>query len=126
MYNKQFWKVVKLVNWDVQCHEDSTEQMHEDLKGFCIQEGISLDKFQDHLNKFESNLWDLIRDKDLNQWKHKRDFISEDGMGDCISHIIGLGKEEYQRCLSNPDEIMKRYDSRNFVESFDYITHEIQ
>jgi hypothetical protein len=125
MYSKQFWKVVKLVNWDGQCKEDKIEDLHEDLKDFCLQEGISLDKFQDYLHKFETKLWNLIADKNLNQWKYKRDFISDDGMSDCISHIIGLGKEEYEKCLSNPDEIMKRYDSQNFVEKFSYITHEL-
>ena len=124
--NKKFWKSGELLNWDGQCREDKHEQLHEDLKDFCIQENLSLEKFQDYLYKFEGNLWDLVRDKNLNQWKYRRDFISEDGMADCISHIVGLGKKEYQKCLSNPDEIIKRYDTRNFVESFNYITNDLQ
>lgn len=48
------------------------------------------------------------------------DGVGDDGFDDLRSHIIGLGREEFERVLAEPKLAQKRIDKHDFVESFAY------
>ena len=39
---------------------------------------------------------------------HRSLELSDDGWSDCMSHVVGLGKEEFTRTLKNPELAWKR------------------
>lgn len=43
-----------------------------------------------------------------------------DTWDDCTAHIVGLGKEEYEKNIADPSLIMDRYNDGDYVESFSY------
>jgi len=49
--------------------------------------------------------------------------IGDDLTGDLLKHIIGLGKEEYEKVCKNPKLIERRAKKKDFVECFTYIFH---
>lgn len=46
--------------------------------------------------------------------------LGDDGFSDLLAHIIGLGKEEYERVLLNPQLAAQRANKYDFTESFSY------
>jgi hypothetical protein len=46
--------------------------------------------------------------------------VGDDGFDDLIEHIIGLGREEYEKVLKHPDLAQKRVNSGQYKESFAY------
>lgn len=55
--------------------------------------------------------------------QRKLDIGSDDGMSDCLWHIVGLGKTEYLRSFVNPFLIEKRANLDGYTESFAYCFH---
>jgi len=49
--------------------------------------------------------------------------IGDDSKGDLLKHIVGLGKEEYEKVCKNPKLIERRAKKRDFVECFTYVFH---
>lgn len=54
------------------------------------------------------------------------DIGSDDGFSDVCYHIVGLGKEEFDRCIQDPKLVEKRYNSpygsyEGYRESFAYM-----
>ena len=43
-----------------------------------------------------------------------------DSWGDTIAHTIGLGRKEYERCLSEPIRLIDREQKRDYRESLSY------
>ncbi len=43
-----------------------------------------------------------------------------DGWGDTVSHVIGLGKAEFERNVANPDLLVERQDKGDYEEKFSY------
>lgn len=44
----------------------------------------------------------------------------DDGFSDLIHHVVGLGKEEYEKALADPMLVVKRGCNYEYVESFSY------
>ncbi len=47
--------------------------------------------------------------------------LGDDNFSDLIFHIVGLGKEEYERVMKNKQLAVERADAYDFEESFLYI-----
>lgn len=47
-----------------------------------------------------------------------------DAFDDLINHIIGLGKDEYDRVMANPALAVERFKNDDFKESFAYCFHD--
>jgi hypothetical protein len=48
---------------------------------------------------------------------------SDDGYSDLRYHVVGLGKEEFEKALNDPEELEKRYLAHDYKESFAYVFH---
>jgi hypothetical protein len=69
------------------------------------------------LNDWEREQEDLGDPKDFN--------TGDDGFSDLISHIIGLGRSEYQAAMKDPMVAYERARARDYYESFSYVFHEL-
>lgn len=47
-------------------------------------------------------------------------YVSRDGFWDTINHIVGLGRESFEKALENPDLIYDRYQAGEYTECFSY------
>ena len=46
--------------------------------------------------------------------------VSDDGYSDLLNHIVGLGREEWEACIKDPQRVKGRADRGDYVESFSY------
>lgn len=44
----------------------------------------------------------------------------DDGFGDLMSHMVGLGKEHFEACMADPMMVVKRGQHSYYVEKFSY------
>ena len=44
----------------------------------------------------------------------------DDGFGDLLSHVVGLGKEEYEACMEEPHRVVERGRASDYSEKFSY------
>lgn len=49
---------------------------------------------------------------------------SDDGFSDLTYHIVGLGKDEFDACIADPEKMEIRYKKGEYTESFAYAFHE--
>jgi len=69
------------------------------------------------------NLYTRIREKEK-EIERRLYTGSDDSTSDCLWHIVGLGKSEYERNYANPFLIEKRAKLHGYVENFGYCFHE--
>lgn len=116
----KYWRIIHRIDWAKNCEMDP-EELHENLKDACVDVGMTLDEVEERTHQNAMKLLDLVRDASQNKWIVKLDYYSDDSMNDCIAHVIGLGKAEYEKCLGNVQHLIDRYNGYDFVESFSYI-----
>jgi hypothetical protein len=46
--------------------------------------------------------------------------VGDDGFGDLIAHVIGMGRDAYEQALAEPAQVVERGQSGDFEESFAY------
>ena len=44
----------------------------------------------------------------------------DDGFGDLLSHVIGLGKDTYEEAMEDPRSVVKRGQKSDYTEKFSY------
>ena len=71
--------------------------------------------------------------KQVDQWEKKNntrlDIGSDDGFGDVLHHIVGLGEDAFNKAIAIPKLIELRYNAKygskeGYTESFSYAFHE--
>ena len=115
-----YWKIINQCNWgmDFDCDRIKdflinyyTKSERRELHDFCRKkikklyrtfEKYSLEKFGDKYSNF---------------------YVSDDGMSDLTAHIVGLGEEEYNKVIKNPELARKRAKNREYKENFMYSFH---
>lgn len=109
MNETEFWDIVEKCNWKGMC----TVHHGYDI----VQKGLisilsekQANKFLKTASYFRHELYPV-----LNCIKG----MGDDGFGDFLCHIIGMGKEEYYKCL-NSSEYAKETYSKCYEENFFY------
>ena len=107
----RFWELVAMVKWPCDYKLAKMKYLKILSKKECAVFRIKIEQAYCKLGNLTSNLM-----SDDNQGYA----ISDDGYNDLIYHIIGLGKEEFYRCVNNPDLVMQKIKANDYKESFSY------
>jgi hypothetical protein len=114
------WKLIEFLNWadnnsdisalTARCIAKVGNAGWEDLSMFVKKK---VGELQTAIKTYEEKNGDL-------------DIGSDDGFSDVCYHIVGLGKEEFNRCIKDPKLVEKRYNSpygsyEGYRESFAYM-----
>lgn len=105
--DREFWQTVAELGWGTKSTDTN------ELSIVLMKKGIKYcNAFRNQYNKFAGGLYDLLEDI--------VEGVGDDGFSDLIAHIIGLGKEEYEKVLDNPTIVQARIDANDYVENFSY------
>ena len=130
MNEKKFWKLVEEIDWaDVEKkvkrrRHRSVSQLEKKAKAM-LEERLS-EKEQLSMNKIFWRLREKLGER-INAWEKftgRHLPLSDDSFADLRSHIIGLGKEEYQATLKDPKLAFDRAPVKGrhrYMESFSYL-----
>jgi hypothetical protein len=116
MTEQTFWSIVAELGWGTTTTDyKAIEKVL--MKRLTREEAEAM---RAHLDAAESRVY-----KALDQWQREGDYDSrymgsDDGFGDLIAHIVGLGREEVDAVIADPARAKKRYDASDFRESFSY------
>lgn len=115
-----FWAIIEEMGWGRKT-TDSTALSEEWFEKLGKEEMDKVSNFVDArvgelqraVHKYESEHGDL-------------EVGSDDGFSDVTHHIVGMGKEEFDRCVANPKLVEKRYNAKygtpeGYRESFAYV-----
>lgn len=112
--DKILWREIEKLHWG---ESPDYERIRLEIEPTKREELKQFVEMREHA--LEQVVWLYIKQIDY------PDQISTDGMGDCVSHIIGLGQRFYERALANPVLIIDRYEEHNYIEKFSYAFAEI-
>lgn len=110
----EFWKVVKELNWG---HKSDGPDKTTD---YTAMKRALMQKFDRAGAERLHNTFDAVRSPLYKALDKEVSGTGDDGFGDLLAHIIGLGKEEYERNLANPKLAQERVNKHRYEESFSY------
>ena len=121
--NNRFWKIIENSDWanlskqkeiDFNLEKKKNSSLYNDC--FYIHQAIQYytsilqqrvrHYFQSHKN-----------DMEFYENKYKM-YLSDDTFWYLCNHIVGIGEDEYFKCMNNPVRIFKH---KNFKEGFEYL-----
>lgn len=104
MTTEEFWEAVAEIGWGTKTTDYKTIKRTLMRKGkeFCAE--------------FER----IYQEVDQALLKAGCDLHGGDSVGDCRSHIIGLGKEEYDKVMADQSVGEARYERGDYTEKFSY------
>ena len=115
MKNK-YWKIIKSLRWVKD--GNYTRISKELLSKYSLEEISKLQKFvrekRDKLCK-KLNKYALSKG-DIDYYD-----VSDDGFWDLTAHIVGLGQNEFEKVMKNPELARKRALNGDYEENFEYI-----
>ena len=109
MTNERFWEIIDKVDWP----RENYDQIKVDL--LMTLSPNEVEELRDELYRRISKVREAF-----NEARDKETWISDDGLSDLCNHVVGLGKQEYNWRLNNPDVLINDYKEGNFVESLSY------
>lgn len=109
----EFWKLVAELNWG---HKSDGPGKTSDYKK--VQKVLMQRLDAEGAERMSNTLHDLLNQ--LYKPLFHIEGMGDDGYGDFRAHIIGLGKEEFEKALANPKTQEKRAEKYQFCESFTY------
>jgi len=109
-----FWKLVAELNWGCKADGPGKTTNYKATKKTLMQklDRAGVESFRNTFDGLRSPLYKAL-DKAV-------EGTGDDGFGDLLAHIIGLGKEEYERNLANPKLAQTRVNESRYEESFSY------
>jgi len=112
-----FWAIVKDMNWDKDCnYERISDEIEAGEYGNKTYMVAFLNTWQD-VNSDLNKAVDTLSDEDYNKYIGK----SDDGLSDLLAHIMGIGKEAYNKVIEDPKKFYQYTDEAR--ESFAYTLH---
>jgi len=111
-----FWSEVALIGWTDNPEKGFYNKAKARLLRRCT--GEFLGEFREMKEGFENELGMAV-DR-VERKTGESTGCGDDGWGDLLNHVIGLGKEEYEASLADPMRVIKRGQACNYAESFDY------
>jgi hypothetical protein len=121
LLSSRYWDFVQQGGWP-----DEEEGVRRSVKSRILanmKKSTEVEEFYFFIHACESLLgWRVARWERVNQ---RPLCLSDDGWSDCMSHIVGLGKDEFEKTLKNPELAWERSMAgygkpRGYQESFLY------
>jgi hypothetical protein len=111
----RFWALVELVDWPARQYVTREEATMQLMARFTPGEAKRFDRFVRQLAEpLRAAVLDLC---------DSGHFLpgGDDALDDLVHHIIGLGREEYDRALAAPERAISRGQCGGYTESFLYV-----
>jgi hypothetical protein len=112
----QFWAEVERIGWKDKNPKKFYKKIELDLLTRWDNEFI--ENFRNHMSTFTSKL-----SRAIERVEHSEGVscgCGDDGFSDLIHHVVGLGRETFERELADPMLAIKRGKEYRYVESFSY------
>lgn len=105
----KFWKLIEEINWP----NTKPGKVKKLLIGrFSVNEFDKyFDIYDDLLANLENRVYEFLADKGMI-------ITSYDTFDAIVSHVIGLGKEEYSKAMENPGSVVDRISKEDFSGGF--------
>jgi len=113
---EKFWNEVALIGWT-----DKPEKgFYDKAKARLLRRwtGEFLEEFGEMKDELISALGLAVEAKEKGSGESSG--CGDDGFGDLLNHVVGLGKEEYEASLADPMRVIKRGQAYDYAESFGY------
>lgn len=111
---EQFWSEVARIGWGTK-----TTDIGVIKRGLVDRwDGQFMRTFQKLYDKLEGELFERV-----DTWCRENDYSTEcgdDGFGDLVSHVVGLGQESHEEGMRNPKGVANRGRASDYVEKFSY------
>jgi len=111
----QFWAEVALIGWKENGNEDSSLVQKNLLRRwddeFC-------ESMRDIHGEFTTELAQAVEKTERATGESSE--CGDDGFGDLMSHMVGLGKDAYEAALADPMLVIKRGQKHKYEECFSY------
>jgi hypothetical protein len=112
----QFWSLVEEIDWGNNCGGREYEQ---------ISVRLMREKDPNWVKEASAIRYALVSElsKRLSYWEQEpgnRIDLGDDSFSDLLNHIVGLGKEEFEKSLEDLSRIKRRANEYDFKESFSY------
>jgi len=116
--DSEFWSWIKRIGWGTRTTD------HDAVRRALMTMWPSdyADEFNETLDKMEGRLY-----KRIFEWEKEaiasgelrgEVFYSDDAISDLISHIVALGKREYDAVMKNPSLAAERFKKNDYTEAF--------
>lgn len=112
--DEQFWQEVEKIGWGRKILKSGTVQ-----KMLSIAWGPEKSVVIRNRCRFFEKTLNVC----LTKWSRQNEKpfgLGDDSFGDLVSHIVGLGRAEYEAVMANPELGYKRAIKRDFEECFNY------
>ena len=114
MENAEFWGIIDLALW---APDFNTDVSKRELK-LRLPALAHLKQFRDKFTKLYNSLYNTVIKHE--QATETSCGVGDDGFSDLLHHIIGLGKEEYEKAMKKPSLVIERTQRDDYTESFAY------
>ncbi len=115
MTREEFWTIVESVGWKT---VDCDYKRGRAVLRQALPTTAALRQYERHFGTHIRALGDAI-----NSFEEQEDVqlhCGDDSFSDLMAHVIGLGREEYERTLADPDLAYVRSVDADYRESFSY------
>jgi len=110
---EQFWQITAEIGWGADTDCGAVKSRLLDL-----WDDEFIASFRGHLDELVGALRQRVEDHE------QRERVScecgDDGFGDLINHCVGMGREEYERCMEDPGLVVARGRASAYVENYSY------
>ena len=102
-----FWQTIDSIGWGTKTTNCKA------VKARLMRQGEELcSLLSDEYGKVLGELYRAARDAGFD--------LCCDSWDDTKAHVVGLGRDEFERCLADPEQLVRRMDRGNYTESFSY------
>ena len=97
---------IKRVNWETLSQASIQEIINlisiEKFVAALSMSAIEIEEMRREFEKVRSILYDVWENTDT------EGYVSDDGLSDLVAHVIGLGLDEVQNAIDDPDTLVER------------------
>lgn len=104
----EFWDEVAKIGWSKKADIKAIEKKL--LKSWAPEKA---ERMREVFDEMHGQLYEVL--------DQKVEGVGDDGFNDLLAHIVGMGKEEFERNLADPTLAQKRADADDYEESFAYV-----
>lgn len=113
-----FWDCISEISWPV---KSSTLVKARILRAWSPEFGTSFQKILEAKTDEVGRVFREYEEQELSASQRDRYYLSDDGIGDFCSHVVGLGWAVFNDEVRHPEKLVKRAIKRDFEECFSYV-----
>jgi hypothetical protein len=118
METATFWNIVEQIGWGTKTTDYDSIKARL-MRTFTVEQ---VKEFRKVFDRMSGRLYNVL-DQDDNCRRDRGEGgygLGDDGFGDLVNHIVGLGEKEFHAVLENPELAYERAQRYDYSESFSY------